>query len=778
MGKILNREIGMRKRTCFLFGLTIMLVACLAGCGKKNKSEEKTQTRVKDYVYKMEEITMPEGTGEVGQLIRLHDKIYAYSYKWYENDEIVQPRTEGGVTTSFRISFLEIREDGTVGENYQIEGTNGESFFSFCGDEQNRMYCIHNQYAYGESEEDSYDDYYLEQRTLGGEIHWSVKLNEMPELQKMQEENGYFNASDLFVDGDVLYMNGPGKYVKFDMQGNYLGTVMKEEYEETMQGAQIVRTKDDRYVAVYYGENGMSAALVDLKNGTMGESYQLPGNSYDYFFYTGYQYDLFISDTYGVYGYNLGDDNKVKLLSYVDSDIDTWNISQIIAIDKTQFFGVYNDQQTGMSHVAKFTKVDPSDVKDKQILTLAVASRDDSLKSRVITFNKSSDEYRIDLQDYSVMYTENGDINEGISKLNTDIISGKIPDILLVDDSMPIDSYISKGLFADLYPFIEKDEEIHTEDLMPNILEAFSKNGKLYTLVPSFRVQTLLAKTSEVGEERGWTVEEAMKLWDSKPEGTEFLPATTRQEMLHSCMTFAGNQFVDYQNGKCNFDTDDFVQMLDFLNRFPEEISEEYYTDQYWEDYNSMWREGRALTSQHYLSELRDLNYAKYGTFGEEITLIGFPSSNQDGTAILPTMQLAISSKSKNQNGAWEFLRYYLLDDYQKDVYGFPIVMKYLDKKAEEATQRPYYYDDGKKVEYDDTVFINDVEIVIDPMSREEADAYVELLKSLTQVYRYDETLLGIITEEAEPYFSGQKTAKEVAKIIQSRAQVYLNEIS
>ena len=80
-------------------------------------------------------------------------------------------------------------------------------------------------------------------------------------------------------------------------------------------------------------------------------------------------------------------------------------------------------------------------------------------------------------------------------------------------------------------------------------MEAFSRDGKLYRLIPSYSIRTIVAKTSDVGEERGWTVEEAMALWDSKPEGTEFIAGATRSEMLNMCMSFAGSQFENYSTG-------------------------------------------------------------------------------------------------------------------------------------------------------------------------------------------------------------------------------------
>ncbi len=409
------------------------------------------------------------------------------------------------------------------------------------------------------------------------------------------------------------------------------------------------------------------------------------------------------------------------------------------------------------------------------MITLAMASTDWTVKSRVIEFNKKNDTYRISLIDYS---SESGEYEEGISRMNTDIVSGKVPDIILLDDSMPTDSYISKGLFADLLPIIEKDEEIDRNDLMPNVMEAFSRDGKLYRLIPSYSIRTIVAKTSDVGEERGWTVEEAMALWDSKPEGTEFIAGATRSEMLNMCMSFAGSQFVNYSTGDCDFNNEGFLNLLEFLKRFPVEISDDYYTDEYWSSYDSLWRTGKVITQQMYLGDFRNLNYTQKGTFGEPITMIGFPSTDQDGSVLVPTMQFAISAKSKNQDAAWQFLRYYLTEDYQNEAPGFPLSMKVLEKRAEEAMDRPYYTDEnGNKEYYDDIIYIDDVEVTIEPMTREEVDHFMEILKTFKNVGRYDDTLINIISEEAEPYFNGQKNAGEVAQIIQNRAQIYLHEI-
>lgn len=158
--------------------------------------------------------------------------------------------------------------------------------------------------------------------------------------------------------------------------------------------------------------------------------------------------------------------------------------------------------------------------------------------------------------------------------------------------------------------------------------------------------------------------------------------------------------------------------------------------------------------------------------------MIGFPSDNKDGSAIIPDLQLVMSSKSTLKEGAWQFLRYYLTDEFQEGInFGLPLSIEQLEKLAAEATKNPTYTDEeGNEVESPDYFYMNGVEIPIDPMTQEEVDRLKEELYSFTQVYSYDANLLSIIQEESQAYFEGQKKAEDVARIIQSRAQLYVNE--
>lgn len=758
------------KRGMISIGVFLILLFGMTGCKSKGETENTKAEQSKDYVYRMEDIALPESGSmqNINQLLRIGDAIYAYGYDW------------SGEDVNYKINFWEIREDGTIGEQHQIEAEEDTSYNYFKAAGDGNLYCLKNKYYFSEDSSEEYiDDYYLTKITMDGEELFSTKLNDIPQLQKLYEENGYFNVYDLITDKDSVFVACMGRYCRFDSNGNFISLAEEQGGQNTLdlEGANLLPLSDGRVIAIIYGETGISLALLDIETFTVKEEYQIPGLSYNYSFYTGIDYDLYLTDSYGVYGYNLGDEEITKLMSFIDSDFGFSWIGNVLPINDKEFYATYDDMETGQTLAAKFVKVDPSEVKEKQIITLAMAYSDWTVRMQVIEFNKSNETYRIDLQDYSALYSTMEDYSAGISRLNTDIASGKVPDIILLDSSMPIDSYISKGLLEDLKPYIENDSELDINNFMPNVIEAYSVDGKLYSLVPFYNIQTLLAKSADVGTTRGWSVKQACELWDSKPEGTEFLTGVDRENMLRNCMNMAGSQFIDWESGKCSFDSDDFIQMLEFINRFPEELGDDYFTDSYWENYDTMLRDGKALASIQYLSDIRSFNMAEKGNFGEDITMIGFPSSDGEGSAIMPGLQLAMSAKSAKKEGVWEFLRSFLTDEYQKDIYGFPLSIKRLEEMKKEATQKPYYLDeDGNKVEYDETWYVGDVEINIDPMTEQEAEEFVEELYTFSQPYKTDEALFDIIQEEAAAYFTGQKSAQDVASIIQSRAQLYVNE--
>ena len=103
---------------------------------------------------------------------------------------------------------------------------------------------------------------------------------------------------------------------------------------------------------------------------------------------------------------------------------------------------------------------------------------------------------------------------------------------------------------------------------------------------------------------------------------------------------------------------------------------------------------------------------------------------------------MGLASKSKNKDGAWEFMQVLLSEDYQDDLaegrngYGFPIKKSSLDKQFEKDMEPDYYEDeDGNKVESPKTTWgWDDFEMEIMAATQEEVDAVKALIDSAEKI--------------------------------------------
>ena len=134
----------------------------------------------------------------------------------------------------------------------------------------------------------------------------------------------------------------------------------------------------------------------------------------------------------------------------------------------------------------------------------------------------------------------------------------------------------------------------------------------------------------------------------------------------------------------------------------------------------------------------------------------------------------------EDKEAAWEFLKHFLNEDFYRDNYawGFPTLISEYNRVNEEYMTPEYYEDEnGNQVEQSKGGWgWDDFQVDLYAATQEEVDAVTELINISDRSYSYDTQLIQIITEEAAPFFEGQKTAQDVADIIQSRVKMYVNE--
>ena len=75
---------------------------------------------------------------------------------------------------------------------------------------------------------------------------------------------------------------------------------------------------------------------------------------------------------------------------------------------------------------------------------------------------------------------------------------------------------------------------------------------------------------------------------------------------------------------------------------------------------------------------------------------------------------------------------------------------------ARKALEKPYYLDEnGQKVEYDETYYINDEEIVLPPLTEEQLNQAVSFVESIGRTTYQNSEVLQIINEEVPAFFEG-----------------------
>lgn len=590
-------------------------------------------------------------------------------------------------------------------------------------------------------------------------------------------EEEYFYAQTFLTDEQGnSYIISRESCITFDRDGNHVAAV---KMEQSNYNSIFVSEEGDLQV-VFWNEDysKQNIAKLNPKTGAVEDIEALPDTIAQYNIYKGYKYDLMLTNTSGIFGYNLGDEEVTQIMSYINSDLCMTYLNEFFFIAEGQFVASYWDEYSGKYQVALFTAVDPEDIPDKQGIIFGCNYVDYEVRNRIVEFNKESDEYRIVIKEYS-NYNSPGNWQAGVTQLNNDILSGNIPDILVISRDMPVESYANKGIFADLYEFLEEDEELNREDYLQNVLDAYTIDGELYAVVPSFSVETCTAKSEWVEQKESWSIQEMQEVVAKMPEGASaFGESYGRESMLNIAMSYTSDQFIDWESGKCNMDSEEFKALLSYIATYPAEESMVWDEDYWMNEYEVQWHNDKTLMMSTSIYSIADFDSMNSAYLDEDYSIVGFPCAPEMGAVLSANTAYAISEKSNNKEVAWEFIRYYLTDEYQQTIqWSLPVNEEALYQQAMEATKKPVWIDEfGNETEYDQTYWIAGQEIIIEPMTEAEVEELLEYIKSVKNTWSYKEDILEIINEEAAPFFEGQKSVDEVVKIIQSRVQLYVDE--
>ena len=773
--------------------LLVSMLGAFAACSS-NSSSGFDSLVSSDYVYVPEYIYIEgEGLDSIQNPHYYDGMLYFSSYGVIGTQEPTPEALEasGGVvedwmTELYGPMLYKVNLDGsglTKLENYQPmsipEGQQGDvSIYSFVLDNQGNIWAVERIYTYSYDENGNWLD--------GGETYYLRELDNtgseitQVDLTPLSKDMEWFYINAISVDNaGLLYVACDQKIYAMDVQTGSVSFEIALTDEEWI--STIVNLGNGTVGANLSTPTGQIVREIDAAAKGWGRTIEIPTNAYN--LYPGNdEYLLYCSDGSYLYGVNAATGESEALLNWINSDINTSNLNSVLPLEdgRVVCFGYtssYEDDGTWSSEMelAILTKTPADQVQEKTILTMATMWLSSDLQTSIIDFNKTNGEYRIQVTDYSI-YNTPEDYNAGLTKLNTDIVAGHIPDILNVSN-LPVAQYVGRGLLEDLYPYLDNDGELSRDSLVQEVLHALEVDGGLYQAVPSFNITTLVGASSVVGDEPGWTFEEMQTALANHPEASAFSPYVTRETLLSYFMTFNQNNYVNWQTGECYFDGEDFISMLEFAKSLPEtyDWENEEYVDEY-----QLIREGKVLLSMANFYDFSNL-YTYPALFGEDVTYIGFPTNEGCGSVISTAgTSLSMSSASQHKDAVWSFIRTLFTEKYQKqNVWELPTNQTIFDQMVKEAMTEETYTDENgvQVVQPKYTIgYGNGTEIEVYAMTQEQYDQFLDLLSRIDSQASVDSSIANIVLEETGAYFAGQKSVEETASVIQSRVKLYVNE--
>ncbi|WP_027398897.1 ABC transporter substrate-binding protein [Anaerovorax odorimutans] len=385
-----------------------------------------------------------------------------------------------------------------------------------------------------------------------------------------------------------------------------------------------------------------------------------------------------------------------------------------------------------------------------------------------------------------------------ISKINTELMSGKGSDILAMD-VLPYYKYADGGQLENLQNYMDADSSFDIKDYRKNILDAMEYKGGQYILPLDYMFYYLTYDTSLFDENEKQSLQNNSKFTynqlieagkipfqrvNKNSDGQikmfdEFADAGMLRELLSADY----EKFIDVKNRKVNLTDGSFVKLLKSVKKYGEDgyLKLDSGSNEFsMEDYKKMTQAKYIYRTKGNFF-LLDEAFKRVGIdpensfdvmAGDESNdkLLGLLTNKEGNINFKYTQAYGINSNSENKGLAWAFIKFLIDGNTQSFSIGLPINNEACLEKCKS-----------------DILGLSLGENTMDQQGKElteEQKKVYETYKKLIEKYSAslnccpikDDTIDTMIEKEVSYYFDGSKTANEVANILQKKIELYLNE--
>lgn len=397
----------------------------------------------------------------------------------------------------------------------------------------------------------------------------------------------------------------------------------------------------------------------------------------------------------------------------------------------------------------------------KTVLTMATDFY--TFKDEVDLFNLNSEDYFIKV----VMFDNEEDFFLSIN-------AGEFPDLYTFRPS--ISGYraldpmklSAKGMLADLYEFIDEDEDISRETFIPGLLNVIEFGSALYQLPSSFYIMSV-AGNADIIDEHTDSLSQLLSLMKQYGVEHPFGPNESREGLATYVFSEYYHDFMDWETMSSNVDTELFRNILKLLKLQPsiEEISLDGKIIEV--PHKDVLEQTQILLCPITISSVNQVQIA-YGTLGtDQVSFCGYPLDTST-SSIASNGCFGISATSMYQEIAWEFIRQFYIE---RETTAFStnttaLTVRIADStNLEEMTQGTLFIGREKDA----------YEVKVGSPTETDRIIVTELIGSFDRMHRYDAGVISQIIILATPYWNDAEDIDTAIQQIEGYLSEYFSNI-
>lgn len=514
------------------------------------------------------------------------------------------------------------------------------------------------------------------------------------------------------------------------------------------------------------------------------------GSWCDMYFFAGEEGVIYLAGDKGVYRHVIGGKAMEQIIDGNLSSLanPSYHLLGMVTLENNEFMAIYTDSR--LAHYVYDPNVPtvPNETVKAYSLT-----ENNTLRQAISIYQMEHPEVYVE---YEIGIEENSSVTkeDAIKKLNTKVMAGNGPDVLILDD-LPMDSYIEKGLLADLSPLIDSLTE--EENLFDNIVEAFRQDGRIYTIPCDINLPTLLCREKYVSD-----IQDLEDIADAVEELRADIP---EKDLLRVCSekgvmkTFSMACAPAWKTGSGDIDLTAVKEFLIQTKRIyeaqmdglPEEVIEDYekrneeYIEYYGTNYEDYGYFAYGMDDMNYTMGYRQL---LAGTLGyayayAELTsvpktkrfedCVNVPMNGQSSNVFCANTLVGISAVTEHTEHAEGLLKV-LMGPQDISSMGFSI--------NQESFEKSLFPDDYESpdVAYSEMAYIDEngqgFAWKIYWFDEEQAGELRNRMKTVDTPYVEDSVLEESVYQAGIEYMRGDRSLEEAVNDVQNNMAIYMAE--